>query len=104
MSTLMLATADTEFEQRVRAAFKGRFDGQLRYWREGMLTDEPSRMIEELGHRGAEVVAIGPGIAPDMALQLAERSTMTGRTSARSSWPSRRHLSCNRRSTPAHAT
>jgi pilus assembly protein CpaE len=71
MNTLMLATADTEFEQRVRAAFKGRFDGQLRYWREGMLTDEPSRMIEELGHRGAEVVAIGPGIAPDMALQLA---------------------------------
>jgi pilus assembly protein CpaE len=71
MNRLMLATADTDFEQRVRAAFKGRFEGQLRYWREGMLGDEPSRMIEELGHRGAEVVALGPGFTPDAALQLA---------------------------------
>jgi pilus assembly protein CpaE len=71
MTRLMLATADSDFEQRVRAAFKGRFEGQLRYWREGMLTEQPSRIIEELGHRGAEVVAIGPGIAPSMALQLA---------------------------------
>jgi len=71
MTKLMLATADTEFEQRVRAAFKGRFDGQLRYWREGVATEQAARMIEELGHRGAEVVAIGPGIAPAAALELA---------------------------------
>jgi pilus assembly protein CpaE len=71
MTKLMLATADTEFEQRVRTAFKGQFDGQLRYWREGVATDQAARMIEELGHRGAEVVAIGPGIAPAEALELA---------------------------------
>ena len=71
MNKLVLATADVEFEARVRAAFKGRVDGPLRYWREGMLADEPSRMIEELGHRGAEVVALGPGIPTDAALALA---------------------------------
>ena len=52
-------------------AFKGKVDGQLRYWREGMLGDDPARMIEELGYRGAEVVALGPGIPPKAALQLA---------------------------------
>ena len=47
MSKLVLATADVEFEERVRAALKGRLgDGPLRYWREGMLADEPSRLIE----------------------------------------------------------
>jgi pilus assembly protein CpaE len=71
MTELMLATADTDFEQRVRTAFKGRFDGQLRYWREGLVDEQASRMIEELGHRGAEVVAIGPGIAPDRTLEFA---------------------------------
>ena len=71
MNRLVLATADTDFEQRVRAAFKGKVEGQLRYWREGMLSDDPSRLIEELGHRGAEVVALGPGIPPAEALQLA---------------------------------
>ena len=71
MTELMLATADTDFEQRVRTAFKGRFDGQLRYWREGLLDEQAARMIEELGHRGAEVVAIGPGIATDRTLEFA---------------------------------
>ena len=71
MSKLVLATADLDFEQRVRDAFKGREDGQLRYWREGMLADDPARLIEELGHRGADVVALGPGIPPKAALELA---------------------------------
>jgi pilus assembly protein CpaE len=71
MNKLVLATADLDFEQRVRTAFKGKVEGQLRYWREGMLADDPSRLIEELGHRGAEVVALGPGIPPADALLLA---------------------------------
>src|SRR5262245_25180965 len=71
MNKLVLATADVEFEERVRAAFKGRVEGPLRYWREGMLAEAPDRMIEELNHRGAEVVALGPGIPTDAALELA---------------------------------
>ncbi|HEY7105845.1 MAG TPA: AAA family ATPase [Acidimicrobiia bacterium] len=71
MNKLVLATADVEFEERVRTAFKGRVEGPLRYWRDGMLGDGPARMIEELGHRGAEVVALGPGIPTDAALELA---------------------------------
>ena len=82
MTELMLATADTDFEQRVRTAFKGRFDGQLRYWREGLLDEQASRMIEELGHRGAEVVAIGPGIATDEPSNSLARSTTIDPTSA----------------------
>ena len=73
MTKLMLATADIDFEQRVRTAFKGRVDGQLRYWRDGMLADDPSRMIEELGHRGAEVVALGPGIPTDSRARARSR-------------------------------
>ncbi len=71
MSRLVLATDDTDFEQRVRKAFKGEVDGELRYWRRGMLADGGSRMIQELGHLGAEVVTLGPGLATDAALGLA---------------------------------
>jgi pilus assembly protein CpaE len=70
MNRLVLATADAEFEARVRDAFKGELDGQLRYWRRGMLSN-PARVVEELTARGAEVVALGPGIPHDSALALA---------------------------------
>jgi len=70
MNRLVLATADAEFEARVRDAFKGEFDGQPRYWRRGMLSN-PARVVEELTARGAEVVALGPGIPHDSALALA---------------------------------
>ncbi|MET0628969.1 MAG: AAA family ATPase [Acidimicrobiia bacterium] len=71
MSRLVLATADTEFEGRVRSAFKGEFDGQLRFWRDELLTDEPNHMIRHLAQDGVEVVALGPGLSDESAIELA---------------------------------
>ena len=70
MSRLVLATANTDFEQRVRDAFDGELNGPLRYWREDMLVD-PGDAVRELGGHGVEVVALGPDVDADEALALA---------------------------------
>jgi pilus assembly protein CpaE len=71
VSRLVLATEDTTFEERVRRAFAGEFNGDLRYWRDGMLRGDPARAVGELLHDGAQVVALGPGLPSDSALELA---------------------------------
>jgi pilus assembly protein CpaE len=70
MSRLVLATADTTFEQRVRDAFDGELHGPLRYWRDELMGD-PGHAVQELSGRGVEVVALGPDVATDEALALA---------------------------------
>jgi pilus assembly protein CpaE len=70
MSRLVLATANTDFEQRVIDAFDGELAGPLRYWREDMLVD-PADAVRELGGRDVEVVALGPDVPPAAALALA---------------------------------
>ena len=71
MTRLVLATADTEFEGRVRNAFKGEFEGQLRYWRDDLVAGEAAHTIRHIAREGVEVVALGPGLPPDSALELA---------------------------------
>ena len=70
MSRLVLATASTDLEQRVRDAFDGELNGPLRYWRDDMLTD-PCDAVRELAGRGVEVVALGPDVPKAEALALA---------------------------------
>jgi pilus assembly protein CpaE len=70
MSRLVLATADVDFEQRVRDAFDGELNGPLRYWRDDMLVD-PGDAVRELSGRGVEVVALGPDVPEENALALA---------------------------------
>ena len=70
MSRLVLATADVDFEQRVRDAFDGELNGPLRYWRDDMLVD-PVDAVRELGGRDVEVVALGPDMTEEHALALA---------------------------------
>jgi pilus assembly protein CpaE len=70
MSELLLATADLAFEERVRDAFDGELEGQLRYWRDGLAND-PSRMLTDLSGMDTTVVAIGPDLSPESALELA---------------------------------
>jgi pilus assembly protein CpaE len=70
MSRLVLATANLEFEARVREAFDGELTGPLSYWREGMLLD-PGDAVRELSGSGVEVVALGPAVAAENALALA---------------------------------
>jgi pilus assembly protein CpaE len=75
VSRLVLATENTAFEDRVRRAFdgdlNGDLNGDLRYWRDGFLLGDPSRAVKELVDGGAEVVALGPGLPADSALELA---------------------------------
>jgi len=71
VSRLVLATENTEFEARVRRAFDGELNGDLRYWRDGFLLGDPARAVTELANGGAEVVALGPGLPTDSALELA---------------------------------
>jgi pilus assembly protein CpaE len=70
MSRLVLATTDTDFEQRVRDAFDGELNGPLRYWRDDMLVD-PGDAVRQLGGRDVEVVALGPDMPEEHALALA---------------------------------
>ena len=79
MSRLVLATASVEFEDRVRFALDDEVDGNVRYWRDSILRGDPSRTVKELVNGGADVVALGPGLPPETALELARRSTSTSR-------------------------
>jgi len=71
VSRLLLATTNVEFENSVRRAFNGELNGDLRYWRDGMLRGDPARAVKELARSGADVVALGPGLPADTALELA---------------------------------
>jgi pilus assembly protein CpaE len=71
VTRLLLATTNTEFEERVRRAFDGQLNGDLRYWRDGMLRGDPARAVRELIRGKADVVALGPGLPADTALELA---------------------------------
>jgi pilus assembly protein CpaE len=71
MSRLVLATENMDFEARVRRVFDGELEGELRYWRNGFLRGDPSRAVRELVNGGADVVALGPGLPTDSALELA---------------------------------
>jgi pilus assembly protein CpaE len=69
MSRLVLATANTDFERRVRDAFDGELDGALRYWRDDMLAD-PKHTVRHIANGGTEVVALGPDMPGDGVLEL----------------------------------
>jgi pilus assembly protein CpaE len=71
MSGLVLATPDTAFEARVRGAFDGRLDGDLRVWNDGLAQGDCVHSVAILSGTGADVVALGPGIPTDEALHLA---------------------------------
>jgi pilus assembly protein CpaE len=70
MSRVILATPSEDFEAQVRAVYGDALRGDLRYWRDGLLRGHPSQVVEELANTGADVVAIGPGIQLDSALDL----------------------------------
>ncbi|MDP8928141.1 MAG: AAA family ATPase [Actinomycetota bacterium] len=77
MSTLMtetniiLATPSPAYEQRVRQAFGGGLNGELRHWRSDALAGQPEVAARELAEQDPKVVALGPGIHPEVALDLA---------------------------------
>jgi pilus assembly protein CpaE len=69
MSGLVLVTPNVEFEERVRKAFAGKLPDDARYWREGVLRD-PARAVVEIANIGAQVIAVGPDLDIDSALEF----------------------------------
>jgi pilus assembly protein CpaE len=75
MSSLVLATPSEGFEDRVSRALStapnGHANGHRRYWRDGLLAEDPDRVVDELVRTGPDVIAIGPDLEVDRALDLA---------------------------------
>jgi pilus assembly protein CpaE len=70
MSGLLIVSPSTEFEERVAEAFWGVPHGQRRYWRDGLLDGPAASVVAELTRTDPAVVAIGPDIDADRALEL----------------------------------
>ncbi|HZP30490.1 MAG TPA: AAA family ATPase [Acidimicrobiia bacterium] len=70
MTRLLLATADPDFEARVRGAFGDEDAGVTTFWHDGMpFGDDLDRTLAGLGD--AEVVALGPDLPDQTAIALA---------------------------------
>src|SRR5690349_3907083 len=70
VTRIVLATASEAFEHRVREAYEGALDGELRVWHDGLLGGEPATAVAELTRAKPWVVSVGPDLHPDAALQL----------------------------------
>jgi len=75
MSSLVLATPSEGFEDRVSRALatapNGHASGHRRYWRDGLLAEDLNRIVDELVRSGPDVIALGPELEVDRALDLA---------------------------------
>jgi pilus assembly protein CpaE len=70
MTRLLLATADRDFEERVRGAFGDDLAALDTFWHDGMpFGDDLDRTLAGLGD--AEVVALGPDLPDQTAIELA---------------------------------
>jgi pilus assembly protein CpaE len=70
MTRLLLATADRDFEERVRGAFGDDLAALDTFWHDGMpFGDDLDRTLDGLGD--ADVVAIGPDVPDETAIALA---------------------------------
>lgn len=69
MSGVVLVSPSTEFEERLRSGFDGKLAADARYWRDGVLHD-PERSVIEIARMGAQVIAVGPDLPIDSALEF----------------------------------
>lgn len=74
MSRLVLATADLDFEQRIRSAFNGESNGELQRWDDtDVLVGGADDSIERLLGSDSQVLVFGPDVPLDDALLMARR-------------------------------
>ncbi len=71
MTRILLATNSEQFENNVREALE--YDGALRWWEDdlGAGVDLES-LAKELTSTGAGVIAVGPGVRPETAIEIAD--------------------------------
>jgi pilus assembly protein CpaE len=70
MSTIVFATGDDLFEHRVRRAFAGSMNGNVSTWDANQLTGDPVRAAEDIVRADPDMVAIGPAVPVESALEL----------------------------------
>ena len=69
---IVLATSNAGYEQRLRQVYEGALNGDLRRWTTTIAaTDDPVTAVHELSCDTPDVVALGPGLPVDTALDLA---------------------------------
>jgi len=73
MSDLYLATADRDWEERVREAFAGAFPGEIGSWSFASHGPDLDGVVREIGALGVGVVAVGPDLDEPSALELCAR-------------------------------
>lgn len=71
MSSIILATSSAAFEQRVRRALGGDLNGTLRRWQSEIMYMDSLAAVKELAAEAPDVVAIGPNVAVELALEVA---------------------------------
>lgn len=73
VTRLLLATGEPEWEARVRDSFDGRLNGELATWSGSASdTDDASAaVLQAVAAHRAQVVALGPGVNTERALELA---------------------------------
>jgi pilus assembly protein CpaE len=67
----LLVTPDSEFEAQVKRAFDGELDADRR-WDDRFPRLQPETAVREIAHGQPAVVVLGPGLAPQTALAMAE--------------------------------
>lgn len=71
MSSVMIASPVPEFEDRVRRVMNGTLNGNLRRWPWTMDGADAPRLARAIAEEGPAVVALGPGVAGDLAVRVA---------------------------------
>ena len=71
MSGLLVASPSENFDAKLANVFNGELNGHRRYWRDGLLDANAASIVAELTRTDPVVVAIGPDLDPDAALELA---------------------------------
>lgn len=69
-SRILLANSSVAFEQRLRRALKGSFEGTVQRWEDDGVGDDPHRVVKELMDHEPDIVAIGPNGQLNAALEL----------------------------------
>ena len=71
MSTILLATSSVAFEQKVRRACGHRPEVTVSRWQSDLMYTDPLQAVKDLASEAPSVVGLGPGLALDIALELA---------------------------------
>ncbi len=69
MSDVTIVSPSEDFSTTLRSVYAAA-NGDLRYWRDGMVTTDMPEVVRDLAHSDARVVVVGPGLLDSFAIEL----------------------------------